>query len=66
MKARQICVTLAIAAWCFVAFLYLCGENETMGIGGFLLMKTVSLAALLLGGHAWHIADRKGLIIKLQ
>lgn len=66
MKARQICVTLAIAAWCFAAFLYLCGENETMGIGGFLLMKAGALAALLLGGYAGHKADKKGLIIKLQ
>lgn len=66
MKARQICVTLAIAAWCFAAFLYLCGESETMGIGGFLLMKAAALAALLLGGYAWHKADKKGLIIKLQ
>ena len=66
MTVKQICVTLAIAAWCSLSFCILAGDSEAMPLGTWMAWKAAALAALLLGGYAWHIADRKGLIIKLQ
>lgn len=65
MTMKQICVTLAIAAWCSLSFLLLAGDSEAMPLGTWMAWKAAALAALLLGGYAWHIADRKGLIIKI-
>lgn len=66
MALKQICVTLAIAAWCSLSFLLLAGDSGTMPLGTWMAWKAAALAALLLGGYAWHIADRKGLIIKID
>ena len=65
MTLKQICVTLAIAAWCSLSFLLLAGDSGTMPLGTWMAWKAAALAALLLGGHAWHKADKKGLIIKI-
>ena len=66
MTVKQICVTLAIAAWCSLSFCILAGDSETMPLGTWIAWKAAALAALLLGGHAWHKADKKGLIIKID
>jgi len=65
MTMKQICVTLAIAAWCSLSFLLLAGDSEAMPLGTWVMWKAAALAALLLGGYAWHKADKKGLIIKI-
>lgn len=65
MKLKQVCATLAIAAWCMVSLCILAGDNETMPLGEWTAWKLGALAALLLGGMAWREADKKGLIIKI-
>ena len=66
MKLKQVCATLAIAAWCMMSLCILAGDSGTMPLGTWMAWKAAALAALLLGGYAWHKADKKGLIIKLD
>ena len=66
MTLKQICVTLAIAAWCSLSFCILAGDSEAMPLGTWRAWKAAALAALLLGGYAWHKADKKGLIINIK
>ena len=54
------------SGWCSLSFCILAGDSETMPLGTWIAWKAAALAALFLGGYAWHKADRKGLIINIK
>lgn len=66
MKLKKICISVAIVAWCTVAFFFLASDNETISLAAFFWTKFFSLVALLLGACAWHEAEKRNLIIDIK